>query len=288
MTDSSDDRAVVFEAHRPVLESLAYRMLGTAGDVDDVVQETYLRFRNAPEPESARAWLMTACTRICIDHLKSARVRREEYVGPWLPEPLLGESRSPEEKLELDQTLSLALFVLLEQLSPSERAAFLLHEVFDYSFDEIATILDRSAVACRKLASRARAHVRAEEPRVEIGADEWQALTDVFFRAISTGDLAGLESMLAKDATLRADGGGKATAAREVLLGREVVAKFLIGAITKTAPQARSVWFNGAPGLVLLLDGEPVSAIQLGVSGREITSVNVVRNPDKLKVFRAS
>src|SRR6188474_3215651 len=240
------DPSTSFEPHRRRLLGLAYRMLGSMADAEDAVQETYLRWHgadrnNVSEP---RAFLMTTTTRICLDMLTSARARHEEYVGPWLPEPVLDTAAlAPDSRTELAEDLSIALLLTLDRLSPLERAAFLLHDVFDFSFSEVATALERSAPACRQLAARARAHVRATRPR---GAtppparsgqvDEQHAkLMSAFAAATASGDLDALTQMLASDVRIVTDGGGKVRSALDVIEGADRAARFLVE-VTRNAP----------------------------------------------------
>src|SRR5918997_2203674 len=233
------DPSATFEPHRRRLLGLAYRMLGSMAEAEDAVQEAYLRWHDADRASVAdpRAFLMTTTTRICLDVLKSARVRREEYVGPWLPDPVTDTAAlAPDAQTELAEDLSVALLLALDRLSPLERAAFLLHDVFDYSFAQVAETLGKNEAACRQLASRARAHVRdhgqaAIPERVRRGVDPKHAeLLTTFVTATRTGDLAALSSMLAADAKVVTDGGGKVPAALNVIEGAERSAAFLVGA----------------------------------------------------------
>lgn len=287
-----DERTRLFEAHRRTLEGLAYRMLGTLADARDVVQETYLRWSQVAlgEVRDPRAWLVTACARLALNALGSARARRETYVGTWLPEPYVEAVPGPAERAEVDESVSVALLVALEQLTPPERAAFLLHEVFEYGFDEIALMLGKSSAACRKLASRARAAIRAARPRFETSADEHQRLAEAFVRAARSGDVAALRALLAEDVAAYGDGGGKAEAAREVLQGADTVAAFLArvwreidtsGVPVRIEPR----WFNGRPGLLVYEGGVLTTALSVGVAGGRIARIFALRNPDKLAAF---
>src|SRR5476649_2072826 len=207
----------LFQTHRPALFAVAYRMLGSATDAEDVVQDAWLRFDSAQPSDlrSARAYLTTIVTRLCLDRLKSARATREEYVGPWLPEPVVtGDRREPERSLALAESVTLAFMVLLETLSPEERAVFLLREVFDYEYDEIADMLETSSANCRQLFHRAKGRIAEGKPRFHVGIEEKRALIDRFVRAFSNGSEEELTRVLAADVGLWSDGGGKASAAR--------------------------------------------------------------------------
>jgi RNA polymerase sigma-70 factor (ECF subfamily) len=239
-----NDPAGSFEPHRRRLLGLAYRMLGSIAEAEDAVQETYLRWHAADRASvsDARAFLMTTTTRICLDLLRSARARREAYVGPWLPEPVTDTSAlAPDAHTELAEDLSIALLLTLDRLSPLERAAFLLHDVFECPFAEVARALGRSEAACRQLASRARAHVRGAQPRVAApapGSSDGTATThaqliSAFVHATTSGDLEGLMRLLARDARLVSDGGGKVPAALNVIEGGERTARFLVGTVRK-------------------------------------------------------
>src|SRR5262245_32949390 len=237
------DPAASFEPYRRRLLGLAYRMLGSMTDAEDAVQETYLRWHGADRDKVSdpRAFLMTTTTRICLDVLTSARARHEEYVGPWLPEPVVDTAAlAPDSRTELAEDLSIALLLTLDRLSPLERGAFLLHDVFDFSFSEVATALERTEAACRQLAARARAHVRDVRPRgaaVAPPSDEIDAkhaqLMSAFLAATRSGDLHGLTRLLARDVHVVADGGGKVPAAQKVLEGADRVAAFLVDVARK-------------------------------------------------------
>jgi RNA polymerase sigma-70 factor (ECF subfamily) len=276
---------------RPLLFSIAYRMIGSVSEAEDIVQEAFLRYhRAAPaDVENPKAYLSAITTRLAIDHLRSARARREEYVGPWLPEPLLADEHAPDpsEQAELADSLSLAFLVLLERLTPVERAAFLLREVFGYPYDEIAEIIDRSEDNARQLVSRARRHVDAERPRFEVSREAHEELTERFVVASQSGDLEGLIELLAADAYTYADGGGKVQAPRKTLHGRERVARFMV-AISGPGGGAEGVTMhpvdvNGRPGrLARDADGNPVGVLSLDVADGLIQAVRIIVNPDKL------
>jgi RNA polymerase sigma-70 factor, ECF subfamily len=295
------DPAASFEPHRRRLLGLAYRMLGSMGDAEDAVQETYLRWHSADRDNilDPRAFLMTTTTRICLDMLTSARARHEEYVGPWLPEPVLDTAAlAPDRRTELTEDLSIALLLTLDRLSPLERAAFLLHDVFDFSFTEVATTLERSEAACRKLATRARAHVRALRPRGatappvrsgEIDAKHAQLLS-AFVAATRSGDLDALTQMLASDVRVVTDGGGKVGAALNVLEGADHAARFLI-AVTRTGWRedytVRFATINGLPGVIVNGSEGLVQTAAFEIDGDVVRALYVVRNPDKLRHLAA-
>lgn len=279
-------RVTDFEAHRGRLFGLAYRMLGSVADAEDVVQEAYLRWERAGGAvEAPGPWLRRVVTRLCLDALKSARSRREEYVGPWLPEPLLvGPDAS--EAVVRDESVSLAFLVLLEQLTPVERAAFLLREVFDYGYAEIADYLEKSEAAVRQLVHRAKERMREGRPRFRASREEGRRLATSFAEACRSGDLSRLTSLLTADVTMWSDGGGKATAALRPLLGADRVARFLLGLAAKAPPGAHLevTEVNGDPGWLLRLDGElaAVFAFEVAEDGR-VCGIRAVRNPDKLR-----
>ncbi len=291
-----DEKASIFEQHRATLEGIAYRMLGTLEEARDVVQDTYLKLDEAElgRLQNPRAWLITVCSRLALNQLQSARVRRELYVGDWLPEPFPQPADAdPGSRAELDETISVALLIALEKLTPVERAAFLLHDVFDLSFDEVATALQRTSASCRQLASRARKRVRADKPRFRSSPEEHRRLLEGFFGAAREGDLQRFSSLLADGVELYSDGGGKVTALPRVLRGAADVASFLVAVFgdyrRKNTPlRAVSQWLNGSPGLLVLEDGVPATAITLEVSEGRIHRIFAVRNPDKLKAFQPS
>jgi RNA polymerase sigma-70 factor (ECF subfamily) len=297
--------AASFEPHRRRLLGLAYRMLGSVADSEDAVQETYLRWHGADRDRVSdpRAFLMTTTARICLDMLTSARARHEEYVGPWLPEPVLDtEALAPDSRTELAEDLSIALLLTLDRLSPLERAAFLLHDVFDFSFTEVATTLERSEAACRKLATRARTHVRALRPRSaaapparsgKIDAKHAQ-LMSAFAAATQSGDLNSLTQLLAADVRIVTDGGGKVRAALDVIEGADRATQFLID-VTRKRPGAwwredfrpRFAIINGLPGIVVEAPEGAVQTAAFEIEGDVIRALYVVRNPDKLRHLAA-
>jgi RNA polymerase sigma-70 factor (ECF subfamily) len=288
--------AASFEPYRRRLVGLAYRMLGSMADAEDAVQETYLRWHRADRNQVSepRAFLMTTTTRICLDMLTSARARHEEYAGPWLPEPVIDTAAlAPDSRTELAEDLSIALLLTLDRLSPLERAAFLLHDVFDFSFSEVAVALERSEAACRQLAARARAHVREVRPRGttpavrsgEIDAKHAQ-LMSAFVTATSSGDLDALKQLLASDVRVVTDGGGKVAAALNVLDGADRAARFLVGAARKGWRDDYTLSFatiNDLPGMIVGGPEGPVQTAAFEIEDGVIRALYVVRNPDKLR-----
>ncbi len=275
----------IFEEHRPTLERLAYRMLGSLADADDVLQEAYLRWTRADHSEvkSAKAYLNSIVTRLCIDQRRTVEARKESYVGPWLPEPVIEVDR-PDRRLEAAETVSLAFLVVLEHLSPVERAAYLLKRVFDYGYDEIAGILDKSEPACRQLVSRAEERIRERRPRFDPDPNEAERVTSAFMETVSTGDMDGLVSLLAADAAMYADSGGKVPAALMPVIGAERVARFFLG-LMKKAPsdmEIRRVRVNGQPGLMALSQGQIINVLTFDIAAGRIAACYVIRNPEKL------
>ena len=291
------DPSASFEPHRRRLLGLAYRMLGSMAEAEDAVQEAYLRWHDADREGVAdpRAFLITTTTRICLDVLKSARVRREEYVGPWLPDPITDTAAlAPDTQTEMAEDLSVALLLALDRLSPLERAAFLLHDVFDYSFTEVADTLGRNEAACRQLASRARARVREARPagaayaRPEASAIDTKhaELMSAFIAASLSGDVTGLRNLLASDARLVADGGGKVTAALNVIEGADRVAAFLAGVVRKGWTDdmtARFDTINSLPGFTMSGPNGLLQTTAFEFDGELVRAIYVVRNPDKLR-----
>jgi RNA polymerase sigma-70 factor, ECF subfamily len=280
------------EALRPLLFSIAYRMLGSVAEAEDVVQEAYLRHQRAlgegVEVASPKAWLSAVTTRLAIDHLRSARVRREAYVGPWLPEPLLTDTApDPGERAELADSLSLAFLVVLERLTPVERAVLLLREVFGFGFAEIAALVDRSEDNCRQLLVRARRHIDAERPRFPVSRERHEELTERFMDACQDGDTDGLIGLLTEDAVAWTDGGGKVRASPRPIVGAPAVARFLTVAVARGAREfgftTRAAEVNGRPGrLILHRDGSVMGVLSLDVDEGGIRAVHLVANPDKL------
>ncbi len=295
---SDTEAAIVFENQREALLRLAYRMLGVVSDAQDAVQETWLRWAatDRAKVREPRSWLLRTCSRWCLDHLKSARVQREVYPGPWLPEPLVLDVAVTEDngarRLELDEAVSMALLTAMERLTPTERAALLLHDVFDHDYAEVAEALGRNEAACRKLVSRARARVQEERATVRadaITADDHRRLLGAFLDAAAVGDTAALKAVLCDDVAFHSDGGGKVVAAGKVVFGAALVAKFFTNLVRKFGARydesmLRWVWFNGAPGVVVLdaPGGQPVTAFSIAIRDGRIGGLYALRNPDKL------
>jgi RNA polymerase sigma-70 factor, ECF subfamily len=273
--------------HRGRLLGLAYRMLGSRSDAEDVVQDAYLRFTGAKDVHNPEAFLVTVVTRLCLDRLKSAKAQREIYVGPWLPEPVFdAEGLSADAATELADDLSFALLLALDRLSPMERAAFLLHDVFDTPFSEVATMLDRTEASCRQLASRARRAVRDSRPAPVRAPDNHARLLQAFSEAVASGNVAQLAALLREDAVALTDGGGRKTAARNPIIGPERIARFFIGIAAKNAGHDMRIepaMINGAAGALLYLDGELDNTMSMAISGDKIAAIYIVRNPDKLR-----
>jgi RNA polymerase sigma-70 factor, ECF subfamily len=282
------EAAAAFAAHRPALVGLAYRMTGSLAQAEDIAQDAFLRWRAAPRGEivSPRAWLLKATARLALDQLTSARARREVYVGPWLPEPALEALEAPQQAaLSHRQQVSVAMLLALRRLTPAERAVFILHDLFDIPFQEIATLLRRTEPACRKLATRAREHLREDEPRATIGEEEAARIAAAFHAASAVGDLDTLRAMLAADAVIHTDGGGVRPAALRPILGAEKALRFLAGIARKRpAPPAllHAGRLNGLPGFITLeADGLP-QATTLELRDGAIAAIYIVRNPRKL------
>jgi len=279
---ADSDAAASFDPLRPRLIRIAYRMLGSVADAEDVVQEAFLRWLGTDrtairEPE---AFLRRVVTRLCLDQLKSARVRRETYIGPWLPEPVIEEK-------DVDDDITLPLMLALERLSPLERAAFLLHDVFGVEFDEIATTIGRDPAACRQLASRARSHVRAARPRFEVSEEQGMAIAHAFFEASRSGDMTALGALLADDVAMHADGGGVRSAAPAVIASANHVLKLHAGLAQlfkrHGSQLLRYAMINGLPGFVTLEADGLIQTTAFDVQDGRIAAIYVVRNPDKLR-----
>lgn len=282
--------AELFEARRGAMTGLAYRMLGSRAEAEDVVQDAWLRWRKveAETVQEPGAFLSRVVTRLCLDRLKSARARREVYVGEWLPEPVLdAEALAPDEG-DLDAALSVAFLLTLERLSPLERAAFLLHDVFDRPFSEVAATLDRSEAACRQLAARARAHIRQDRPRQKPDPEAEQRLIGAFMTAALSGDAEGLKAILAEDVVFHADGGGVVSANLNPIYGVEKTIRLIEGVLRKFPPPAGVMpclaRVNGMPGVVLTYpDGRVHQTMALEIEDGRLTAIYTVRNPEKLK-----
>lgn len=272
-----EDAAASFEPLRPKLKRVAYRMLGSVADAEDMVQEAFIRWMKADRGEvrEPEAFLRRTVTRLCLDQLKSARRQRETYVGPWLPDPVVEE--------EQEEDVTLPLMLALERLSPLERAAFLLHDVFGLGFEEVAGTIQRDPATCRQLAARARTHVREARPRFQVEKQRGLALAEAFFAASRSGDLKPLGAMLAADVSLHADGGGKRPAATEPILGFVAVMKLFERFRNNVSKLVRVGFVNGLPGFITLeADGE-LQTTAIEIEDGKIAAIYVVRNPDKLR-----
>ncbi|MBB4899925.1 RNA polymerase sigma-70 factor [Streptomyces griseomycini] len=292
-TDTATD---VFEEHRPVLLGVAYRMLGRVADAEDVVQDAWLRWAGGDRSEvrEPRGYLVRITTRLAIDRLRQIKARGETYVGPWLPEPYLTDfgDTAPDtaERAVLADSVSLAVLVVLESLSPLERAVFVLREAFGYPYADIAAMLDRGEPAVRQLAGRARKHVEERRPRYEVDPARRRDLTERFLAAAAGGDLEALMELLAPDVRLVGDSGGKSRAPLRVLRSADKVGRFLLGAARKGAPDLsfRFLELNGGPAVLVLSGGKPDSVLQLDVADGRVQAVYVIRNPDKLRPLAAA
>jgi RNA polymerase sigma-70 factor (ECF subfamily) len=280
------------ENYRTYLFAISYRMLGSAMDAEDMVQETYLRYSTTP-PEtivSLKAYLTTIISRLCVDQLKLARRKREQYLGPWLPEPILTtaefESMSPEERVDREESISMAFLVLLEQLQPIERAVFLLREVFDYDYAEIASFLGKSEVACRQWFSRAKKHLADHQPRFPASPDTQKQLIAGFLQAVQAGEMIPLMDLLSEDATMWTDGGGKIKgAATRPITGREAVAHFSLRARKRFFPEGARVELaevNGQPGLIIRVADRAYRVMTIEVMAQRIQTIRIIANPEKL------
>ncbi|MDN4171830.1 RNA polymerase sigma-70 factor [Nocardioides sp. SOB77] len=277
--------AELFATYRNLLFTVAYELLGSAADAEDVVQESWLRWAEVDlaEVHDPRAYLVRVVTRQGLNRLRALARRRESYVGPWLPEPLLTVPDVAED-VELADSVSTAMLLVLETLTPTERAVFVLREVFDVPYDEIAAAVDRSPAAVRQVAHRARGHVEARRPRVSVSRSEQRAVVDRFLAAAATGDLASLVEALAPDVVLTSDGGGLRSAARRPVLGRDRVLRFLLGVVPSGGDvRMEPVDLNGAPGLRFVVDGVLDTVATLLVEDGAVTGIYLVRNPEKLQ-----
>ncbi|MFI8075992.1 RNA polymerase sigma-70 factor [Streptomyces sp. NPDC086033] len=293
---ATDTETDLFEEHRPVLMGVAYRMLGRVADAEDVVQEAWLRWSAADRSEvrEPRAYLVRVTTRLAIDRLRQVKARGETYVGPWLPEPYATDfgDTVPDtaEQAVLADSVSLAVLVVMESLSPLERAVFVLREAFGYPYADIAAMLDRGEPAVRQLAGRARRHVEERRPRYEVDPVRRRDLTERFLAAAGGGDLEGLMSLLAPDVRLVGDSGGKSKAPLRVLESADHVGRFLVGVAQRGVPDItwRFLELNGGPAVLVLSGGKPDSVFQLDILDGRIQSVYVIRNPDKLRALPAA
>lgn len=276
-----------FIEHRPLLFSIAYRMLGSAMEAEDMVQETYLRWqgKDVATIKNPRAFLTKITTRLCIDHLRSAQVQRESYIGPWLPEPLVTSVEEPPDMLELSDSLSFAFLVMLERLSPLERAVFILREVFAYDYAEISAIVEKSETNCRQILRRAKQHLHKNKPRFDTPLEAQQRLLGQFLQTCLSGDVASLADMLHEDVVVWSDGGGKVIAAQKPVRGRNLVTRF-IGGILRMAPDQfdiRPVHVNGQMGFLTSIAGKPFQVATAHIENGKIRALYFVLNPDKLR-----
>jgi RNA polymerase sigma-70 factor (ECF subfamily) len=282
------DRLAEFNRYRGLLFSIAYRMLGSVADAEDTLQEAFIRWHLASDTEirSTRAFLVTIVSRLSINHLQSARVQREEYVGQWLPEPLVTEpGADPLTISQVDESLSMAFLVLLERLTPVERAVFLLREIFDYEYSEIAQTVGKDEANCRQILRRAHQHMAEIRPRFTASREQQEELLAKFLQATSTGDLDRLIALLSSNAALHSDGGGKGPAIPKLIIGADKVARAILGSLKKFVPRnltPRMAHINGQPGVVSYLEGRPYSVVTLDVDQGRIKSIYVVTNPEKL------
>ncbi|MGH3342586.1 MAG: RNA polymerase sigma-70 factor [Carbonactinosporaceae bacterium] len=288
------DLAAVSDQLRPMMFSIAYRMLGSVAEAEDIVQDAFVRMHRTPaaEVDSPAAYASTVTTRLAIDHLRSARVRRERYVGSWLPEPLLtsGDEADPAVRAEVADTISMAFLVLLESLSPVERAVFLLREVFGYGYDRIASVVERSEPNCRQIFGRARARIEERRPRFEVSRVRRDELARRFFVACETGDISALEQLLADDVVFYGDGGGKAPAVRRPVEGRLQVARLVRGVVRRVIAlglRIEPAEVNGQPGArIVQPDGQVFSVVALDIAEGRVQALRNVLNPDKLHHLR--
>ena len=279
-----------FDDYRPQLFSIAYRMLGTVMDAEDVVQDAWVRHQALETPpENPSAYLRKIVTNLSLDRLKSARAQREQYIGEWLPEPILTSDDSPVDSVQRAESISMALLVVLESLSPLERAVFILRDVFDYEYTEIALTLERSESACRKLFSRAREHIQAARPRFDVPQEVHDRLVSQFIEAAQQGNMQGVVSLLADDAVLYSDGGGVVSAATRPLHGRDTIFAFLSGLYAKMQRDGNNftleaIQLNGQMGLLMRDSaGQIMMAVTFETDSTQIIAIRLVRNPDKLR-----
>jgi RNA polymerase sigma-70 factor (ECF subfamily) len=289
MTSTADEKVELFDRSRSRLFGVAYRMLGTRDDADDILQEAYIRWHktDANEIDTPEAWLVTVVTRLSIDRLRKASAERETYIGPWLPEPIVA-GPSPEDQAELASTLSLAFLKILERLSPTERAAFLLHDVFDFDYPEIARITGKSEPAARQMIHRARERVRAGKPRFDVDHGEHRRLVEKFHAAAYAVDEGALLNLFSSDIAVVSDGGGKITAARKVIRGAAKVMRVFTIALRSIRDHVTSeiAEINGEPGIVEYYDGYPFAVNTFLIRDGKIAEMFRVMNPEKLKAFR--
>jgi RNA polymerase sigma-70 factor (ECF subfamily) len=283
--------ATTFEGHRGRLFGIAYRMLGSKADAEDIIQETYLRWHEADKDRihTPEAWLVSVATRLSIDRLRSSAVQREAYVGPWLPEPLVGSPfPSLDEQIDLKSNISMAFMVLLERLAPEERAAFLLHDVFGSDYSEIAGMLEKTEASCRQIVHRARERLRRAHRRFEVTEEDRIRLVEKFSAAVEAQDENSLLALFAEDVTLTGDGGGKVPAATRIIRRPENITRLFIGLMRKFSGRVKliRVLINGEPGLISYRDGKLLSALAFETDGEQILALYHVLNPEKLSAIR--
>jgi RNA polymerase sigma-70 factor (ECF subfamily) len=286
--------AAIWREHHRHLIDVAYRMLGSVSDAEDVVQEAFTRLlrTDLAQIDDVRGWLVVVVSRICLDQLRSARVRREAYVGPWLPEPIVSgsDALAPDERITLDDSVRMALLVVLERLTPGERVSFILHDVFEYSFDEIARIMNKTPAACRQLASRARRHVQAEDVSLRgvIDPAEARRVADRFIAAASTGDMDALLEVLDPEAAGWTDSGGLVPAPRDHVVGRQRVAERLLWWLRTFEVTLEPMPVNAGPGAIAYMNGEIIAVLTLVMRDGLITAIHSVANPEKLVHVKAA
>lgn len=278
-----------FDQYRSLLFSIAYRMLGSVADAEDMLQETFIKWLELGDEEirSPRSYLVTILSRLCINHLQSARVQREEYVGVWLPEPIVTDpGEGPFNLIRIDESISMSFLVLLERLTPTERAVFLLREVFEYEHREIGQIIGQTDTSCRQILKRAKEHVQSLRPRFKIAQSTHDALLESFLNAIGTGEMSCLVELLTEDVVLRSDGGGKGVAVPNEVRGIDNVGRGILGGVARLLPRnlvRKLARINGKPGLINYQDGKPHSVLTIEVRGNQISSFFIVTNPEKLR-----
>lgn len=287
MENASDLPLIQFQRMRPRMFGIAYRMLGSRADADDIVQEAWLRWSGGAAPEplvSVDAWLVTIVTRLCIDRLRSARQERDDYIGPWLPEPLVAnEADSPEMRLELLSDVSTAFMLMLERLGAEERAVFLLHDIFDFDYADIAAIVGKNAAACRQLLHRARERAQTDRQRFKVADQTHLDLLGKFAAAMHSNDRALMASLFTPEALFSGDGGGKALALMRIVVGADKIARFFADfAARHSHIVLRQAMVNGLPGMVGTVGGKPDTIMSFGFDEGKISGIYIVRNPDKL------
>jgi len=282
-----------FDIYLRLITSYAYRIVGSISEAEDIAQEAMVRLWNqsgSEEIKNPKAWLFKVVTRQSLDHLKSARVQREMYVGPWLPEPFISNPLTAGDQVELDESLSMALMVVLERLNPAEKTTFILHDIFNFSHREISETLGVSEANSRKLFSRAKEKIKHRDARFKPSLDEHSRLTQTFLEALKCGNLNNLIALFSEEVTLYSDSGGKAPAARKILKDAEFIANFLIKVITKSLSNEKysthEVWFNGSPGVLITENQIPITAFNFVVFNGKILTIHALRNPEKLKFFQ--